>query len=172
MHVAVARRSGMLLCWLAYGSLQAASRNVAASWTVLGPGGGGLLTDIAVDRTGSGSTQWDGALHRVNPPRTPGSCMAERRRTTWRDRVSRKDNLWEAKRRSVAPLIFARVESYKESLGRRGLLSVADCKMGALETRAAIQAAEDFYLCPLSEINCRLRSGAATWPRSGGGTRS
>jgi transposase len=40
----------------------------------------------------------------------------------------------------------------RASLGRRGLLYVGDCKMGALETRASIQAGQDFYLCPLSEL--------------------
>jgi hypothetical protein len=32
------------------------------------------------------------------------------------------------------------------------LLYVGDCKMGALETRAGVQAGGDFYLCPLSAV--------------------
>src|SRR2546425_11828277 len=37
-------------------------------------------------------------------------------------------------------------------LNRAGLLYVGDVKMGALGTRASIQAAGDFYLCPLSAL--------------------
>jgi transposase len=40
----------------------------------------------------------------------------------------------------------------RESLGRRGLLYIGDCKMGAVETRAFIQAGGDAYLCPLSAV--------------------
>jgi len=40
----------------------------------------------------------------------------------------------------------------RQSLGRRGLLYVGDCKLGALETRAFVQAGGDYYLCPLSEL--------------------
>jgi len=38
-----------------------------------------------------------------------------------------------------------------ESLGRRGLLYIGDCKMTAPATRAFVQAGGDFYLCPLSQ---------------------
>ena len=34
----------------------------------------------------------------------------------------------------------------------RGLLYVGDCKIGALEIRAFVQAGGDDYLCPLSEL--------------------
>src|SRR5437763_3092122 len=37
-------------------------------------------------------------------------------------------------------------------LGRHGLLYVGDCKMGALQTRARVQASQDYYLCPLSAL--------------------
>jgi transposase len=50
------------------------------------------------------------------------------------------------------PLYRPAIARVRESLGRCGLLYVGDCKMGALETRAALQAGGDCYLCPLSEI--------------------
>ena len=40
----------------------------------------------------------------------------------------------------------------RESLGQRGLLYMGDCKMGAVETRAFLQAGGDSYLGPLSEL--------------------
>lgn len=49
------------------------------------------------------------------------------------------------------PLYMPSISRVRESLGRRGLLYVGDCKMGALETRAFVRAGRDFYLCPLSE---------------------
>jgi transposase len=49
------------------------------------------------------------------------------------------------------PLYIPSITRVRASLGRRGLLYVGDCKMGALETRAFVQAGGDFYLCPLSE---------------------
>jgi hypothetical protein len=42
--------------------------------------------------------------------------------------------------------------SGRESLSRRGLLYVGDGKMGALETRAFIQAGGDAYRGPLSAV--------------------
>jgi transposase len=54
--------------------------------------------------------------------------------------------------RADDPLYVPAITRVRESLGRRGLLYVGDCKMGALETRAAIQAGGDGYLCPLSAI--------------------
>ena len=50
--------------------------------------------------------------------------------------------------RSTIPCI-ARVQA---SLGRRGLLSVGDCKMASRETRACIASAGDCYLCPLPQV--------------------
>jgi transposase len=54
--------------------------------------------------------------------------------------------------RADDPLYLPAITRVRESLGRRGLLYVGDCKMGALETRASLHAAGDFYLCPLSEL--------------------
>lgn len=52
--------------------------------------------------------------------------------------------------RADDPLYEPMITRVRESLGRRGLLYVGDCKMGALATRAALQSGGDFYLCPLS----------------------
>ena len=54
--------------------------------------------------------------------------------------------------RADDPLYVPCITRVRESLGQRGLLYVGDCKMGALETRAFLQAGGDVYLCPLSEI--------------------
>jgi transposase len=54
--------------------------------------------------------------------------------------------------RADDPVYLPAIARVRESVGRRGLLYVGDCKMGALETRAALQAGGDCYLCPLSEI--------------------
>jgi transposase len=53
--------------------------------------------------------------------------------------------------RADDPLYIPAIACVREGLGRRGLLYVGDCKMGALETRASIHAGGDYYLCPLSE---------------------
>jgi hypothetical protein len=54
--------------------------------------------------------------------------------------------------RADDPLYLPAITRVRESVGRRGLLDVGDCKMAALETRASLQAGGDFYLCPLAEI--------------------
>ena len=54
--------------------------------------------------------------------------------------------------RADDPLYLPAITRVRESIGRRGLLYVGDCKMGALETRASLQAGGDCYLCPLAEI--------------------
>ena len=54
--------------------------------------------------------------------------------------------------RADDPLYLPAIARVRESLGRRGLLYVGDCKMGALETRAFLQAGGDAYLCPLAEV--------------------
>jgi transposase len=54
--------------------------------------------------------------------------------------------------RADDPLYLPAIARVRESVGQRGLLYVGDCKMGALETRGCIQADDDCYLCPLSEI--------------------
>lgn len=53
--------------------------------------------------------------------------------------------------RADDPRYLPAIARVRESLGRRGLLYVGDCKMGALETRAGLQAEGDYYLCPLAE---------------------
>lgn len=45
--------------------------------------------------------------------------------------------------------IIARV---RDGLQKHGLLYVGDCKMAALQTRATLQAQEDFYLYPLAAV--------------------
>lgn len=52
--------------------------------------------------------------------------------------------------RADDPLYRPAIAQVRRTLGRRGLLYVGDCKMGALETRAAVVAAQDYYLCPLA----------------------
>jgi transposase len=54
--------------------------------------------------------------------------------------------------RAADPLYVPAITRVRESLGQRGLLYVGDGNMGALETRACIQAGGDYDLCPLSEI--------------------
>ncbi len=54
--------------------------------------------------------------------------------------------------RADDPLYVPAITQVRQALGRRGLLYVGDCKMGALQTRAFIQAGGDFYLCPLGQI--------------------
>jgi len=49
------------------------------------------------------------------------------------------------------PLYVPAIQRARESLERRGLLYVGDCKMAALAIRAFVQAGRDFYLCPLSK---------------------
>jgi transposase len=53
--------------------------------------------------------------------------------------------------RADDPLYIPAISRVREGLGRRGLLYIGDCKMGALATRAFTHAGGDFYLCPLSE---------------------
>src|SRR3989440_1285230 len=49
-------------------------------------------------------------------------------------------------------LYLPAIARVRACLNRVGLLYVGDVKMGALGTRASIQAAGDFYLCPLSAL--------------------
>jgi hypothetical protein len=53
--------------------------------------------------------------------------------------------------RADDPLYLPALTRVREIVGRRRLLYVGDCEMGALETRAALHAGGDFYWCPLSE---------------------
>ena len=54
--------------------------------------------------------------------------------------------------RADDPLYVPAITRVRASLVRRGLLYVGDCKLGALETRAFLQAGGDYYLCPLSAL--------------------
>jgi len=47
-------------------------------------------------------------------------------------------------------LYIPAIEQVSASLHEHGLLYVGDCKMAALETRAFVQAQQDYYLCPLA----------------------
>ncbi len=44
------------------------------------------------------------------------------------------------------------VAQVRAAVGRRGLLYIGDSKMGALDTRAYVQAGGDYYLCPLGQV--------------------
>jgi len=48
------------------------------------------------------------------------------------------------------PLYRPAIAQVRSTLDQRGLLYVGDCKMGALDTRAAVAAVGDYYLCPLA----------------------
>jgi transposase len=54
--------------------------------------------------------------------------------------------------RADAPLYMPAIARVRESRQSPGLLSVCDCKMAALETRACLQAGSNFYLCPWSAL--------------------
>lgn len=44
------------------------------------------------------------------------------------------------------------VAQVRQAVGRHGLLYIGDSKMGALDTRAYVQAGGDYYLCPLGQV--------------------
>ncbi len=52
--------------------------------------------------------------------------------------------------RADDPLYLPAIAQVSQSLDAHGLLYVGDCKMAALDTRAYLQAQQDFYLCPLA----------------------
>ena len=54
--------------------------------------------------------------------------------------------------RADDPLYRPCIERVQQSLGRRGLLFVGDCKMAAHATRAFIALGGDYYLCPLPQV--------------------
>jgi transposase len=54
--------------------------------------------------------------------------------------------------RADDPLYIPAIQRVRAGLKRRGLLYVGDCKMATLETRAFVQAGQDFYLCPLPAV--------------------
>jgi transposase len=47
-------------------------------------------------------------------------------------------------------LYLPAIAQVSQSLNAHGLLYVGDCKMAALETRASLEAQQDYYLCPLA----------------------
>src|SRR5258706_7119973 len=47
-------------------------------------------------------------------------------------------------------LYLPAIAQVSQSLNAHGLLYVGDCKMAALDTRAYLEAQQDFYLCPLA----------------------
>jgi transposase len=53
--------------------------------------------------------------------------------------------------RADDPLYVPCIARVQQSLGRRGLLFVGDCKMAAQDTRTFIALAGDYYLCPLPQ---------------------
>lgn len=55
-----------------------------------------------------------------------------------------------AGQRADDPLYLPAIRQVRQSVGRRGLLYVGDCKMAALATRAVLAAGGDAYLCPLA----------------------
>ncbi len=54
--------------------------------------------------------------------------------------------------RADDPLYLPAIARVRACIKQPGLLYVGDCKMAALDTRASIQAAGDYYLCPLSAL--------------------
>ena len=54
--------------------------------------------------------------------------------------------------RADDPLYIPAIAQVRQGVGCRGLLYVGDSKMGALETRAFVQAGGDYYLCPLGLV--------------------
>lgn len=53
--------------------------------------------------------------------------------------------------RADDPLYVPAISQVRQSVGRRGLLYVGDCKLASLKSRAYVEAGGDFYLCPLAE---------------------
>jgi len=54
--------------------------------------------------------------------------------------------------RADDPLYLPAYRRIRQTLDKVGVLYVGDCKMGALETRATMQAGDDFYLLPLAQV--------------------
>jgi len=65
------------------------------------------------------------------------------------------------------PLYIPAIRRVRESLQRRGLLYIGDCKMAALETRAFGHAGDDFYLCEgyerLETLTTVIEGETITW---------
>ncbi len=54
--------------------------------------------------------------------------------------------------RADDPLYVPAIAEVRQGLGRRGLLYIGDSKLGALDTRAFVEAGGDYYLCPLGLV--------------------
>jgi transposase len=54
--------------------------------------------------------------------------------------------------RADDPLYIPAITRVRDGLEQNGLLYIGDSKMGAIETRAFVQAGRDHYLCPLSKV--------------------
>jgi len=52
--------------------------------------------------------------------------------------------------RADDPLYVPLIKQARAVVGRRGVLYVGDCKMGALATRATVEDGYNYYLCPLA----------------------
>jgi transposase len=50
------------------------------------------------------------------------------------------------------PLYIPAIKQVRSGLEQRGLLYVGDCKIMSLETRAYLQAGQDYYLGPFSKV--------------------
>jgi len=55
-------------------------------------------------------------------------------------------------KRADDKLYIPAIKQVSASLDEHGLLYVGDCKMAAVDTRAFIQNSQDYYLCPLSDL--------------------
>jgi transposase len=58
--------------------------------------------------------------------------------------------------RADDPLYLPAIRRVQQSVGRSGLTYIGDGKMGSLETRAAIVASGNAYLCPLGQVQVSL----------------
>jgi transposase len=74
--------------------------------------------------------------------------------------------------RADDPLSLPCIARVQASLGRHGLLYVGDCKMASRETRAHLAAAEDFYLCPLPQVQLAENALEAALERVWSGAQS
>lgn len=54
--------------------------------------------------------------------------------------------------RADDPLYIPEIKQVQRHLSKRGLLYVGDSKMSAIETRGYLAKSENYYLCPLSEV--------------------
>ena len=72
--------------------------------------------------------------------------------------------------RADDPLYLPAIARVRERLGRWGVLYVGEGTMGALETRAGLQAEGDDDVCPLAERQLPPAVWPATWRRWGRGS--